>query len=512
MKATTVGLLSLVLFFGVGSARGQLWFPVCDPDAILTDECDGGNPLADGYIVSMYWDANENGPDEEDSLFPLCPGTPCANFNQWMMMGESLIGIPGAPCVVDPPLTADAPAGTRVYLRVQACDVGVVWTTEVGIVGPVPDTLEWTCAPCEPAVVEMFLPMCDEQVFTDECDGGEPLPDGTPVYIYWDENANGPDDADTLIPLQSDNITVNFNMVWINGDMNGVPGTFCIDPAGFQARTSVVPLRVYVYIPACDQNVEWTSSVIVLNPDSLFAGFEWTCAPCEPAVVEMFLPMCDEQVFTDECDGGEPLPDGTPVYIYWDENANGPDDADTLIPLQSDNITVNFNMVWINGDMNGVPGTFCIDPAGFQARTSVVPLRVYVYIPACDQNVEWTSSVIVLNPDSLFAGYEWTCDVCETVSADDRRPGAPHGFALHPNYPNPFNPATEIAFDLPHATQTTLKVFDVTGREVAVLVDGIRTSGAHNVTFDANALSSGVYFYRLKAGSFVETRKMILMK
>ena len=88
----------------------------------------------------------------------------------------------------------------------------------------------------------------------------------------------------------------------------------------------------------------------------------------------------------------------------------------------------------------------------------------------------------------------------------------PEGFRLAPNYPNPFNPVTTIAFDLPEATPVRLVVYDVTGRAVARLVERPMAAGPHQVQFDAARLPSGVYVYRLTAGPFVETRRMVLVR
>ncbi|MFA6946898.1 MAG: T9SS type A sorting domain-containing protein [Pedobacter sp.] len=85
-------------------------------------------------------------------------------------------------------------------------------------------------------------------------------------------------------------------------------------------------------------------------------------------------------------------------------------------------------------------------------------------------------------------------------------------YALTQNYPNPFNPSTQIKFALKEAGFVTLKVYDVLGKEVATLVKGDYTSGSYNVSFDASGLSSGIYFYRLESGSFVQTNKMMLLK
>ncbi len=85
-------------------------------------------------------------------------------------------------------------------------------------------------------------------------------------------------------------------------------------------------------------------------------------------------------------------------------------------------------------------------------------------------------------------------------------------FALLGTYPNPFNPSTTISFALPEAGKVTLSVYDVTGRLVTTLVDGHRNAGVHEVTFDASQLASGIYIYRLEAGQFTASGKMVLMK
>ena len=88
----------------------------------------------------------------------------------------------------------------------------------------------------------------------------------------------------------------------------------------------------------------------------------------------------------------------------------------------------------------------------------------------------------------------------------------PTEFGLNQNYPNPFNPTTEIAFALPNASMVTLEVYNVVGQRVAVLADGTFGAGNHIVTWDASAMSSGVYFYRLVTSEFVDTKKMLLVK
>jgi hypothetical protein len=90
--------------------------------------------------------------------------------------------------------------------------------------------------------------------------------------------------------------------------------------------------------------------------------------------------------------------------------------------------------------------------------------------------------------------------------------GIPKAFDLKQNYPNPFNPVTKISFAIPKQSMTTLKIFDVLGREVSTLVNGNVEAGYYVYDFDASSLSSGVYFYKMTAGNFEKTMKMIVMK
>ena len=87
----------------------------------------------------------------------------------------------------------------------------------------------------------------------------------------------------------------------------------------------------------------------------------------------------------------------------------------------------------------------------------------------------------------------------------------PH-FSLDQNYPNPFNPATTISFSLPSQSFVTLKVFDLVGREQATIVSEEMSAGDHSRQWNAEGLPSGVYFYRMQAGSFNETKKLILLR
>jgi hypothetical protein len=88
----------------------------------------------------------------------------------------------------------------------------------------------------------------------------------------------------------------------------------------------------------------------------------------------------------------------------------------------------------------------------------------------------------------------------------------PSDYQLSQNYPNPFNPETKISFSIPATGLVSLKVFDILGKEVASLINEVKTAGAHEVTFNASSLSSGTYFYRIETGNFVKTKKMMVLK
>jgi len=109
------------------------------------------------------------------------------------------------------------------------------------------------------------------------------------------------------------------------------------------------------------------------------------------------------------------------------------------------------------------------------------------------------------------------------VGIDDNNPlSAPVQFQLYNNYPNPFNPSTMIRYEIPGQARNdnmlvVLKVYDVLGNEIATLVNEEKPAGSYEVEFNSRGLihqtlPSGIYFYQLKAGSFIETKKMILLK
>jgi len=99
-----------------------------------------------------------------------------------------------------------------------------------------------------------------------------------------------------------------------------------------------------------------------------------------------------------------------------------------------------------------------------------------------------------------------------TITGVKQSSGLPMSFELYQNFPNPFNPTTVISYQLPVVSRVTLKVYDVLGREVETLIDVVKGPGKYEVKFDASKFASGIYFYSLKAGDFLRTKKLVLIK
>jgi photosystem II stability/assembly factor-like uncharacterized protein len=122
-----------------------------------------------------------------------------------------------------------------------------------------------------------------------------------------------------------------------------------------------------------------------------------------------------------------------------------------------------------------------------------------------------------VNDSSIFVGTNsgiWKLLLSDIINSvkNSTLPSSPKSFVLRQNYPNPFNPSTVIQYQIPINGMVTLKVFDILGREIKTLVNEYKNQGTYTVLFDASKLSSGIYFYQIRSGNFISTKKMILMK
>ncbi len=156
-------------------------------------------------------------------------------------------------------------------------------------------------------------------------------------------------------------------------------------------------------------------------------------------------------------------------------------------PIPADWPAGNYDMIWNVGDLSSLT-VWAYDSFPFEKSTD----------DDGSGSVLWEVEGDPL--DQLFEGM----DLSQAATVSE--------FALLGNYPNPFNPTTVLSYQLQAASRVNLAVYDISGRKVAGLVDGWRDAGIHEVTFDASNLASGVYIYRLEAGDFTASGKMVLMK
>ncbi len=128
---------------------------------------------------------------------------------------------------------------------------------------------------------------------------------------------------------------------------------------------------------------------------------------------------------------------------------------------------------------------------------------LYWTVHARDTNTEgtWASDTLMFMTSALNS--------IENIKSDASLPTA---FEIHSVTPNPFNPTTTITYDLPESITMTLKVYDLLGHEVAVLVDGNVEAGRHQVLLDGSHLGSGIYFVEMRAGQIRSTKKVVLVK
>jgi hypothetical protein len=162
-----------------------------------------------------------------------------------------------------------------------------------------------------------------------------------------------------------------------------------------------------------------------------------------------------------------------------------------------------------------VNGTRLHDPI----PVSSMPVRVeYIKLPKDSYSGgEVTISINARGEGSASVSQLWIKETGKGFTAQQIENLIPSAYRLEQNYPNPFNPSTTIRYAIPSDGPVTLKVYDITGREVITLINEHKHAGTYEARFDANnasgrSLASGVYFYQIKAGSFSETRKLVLLK
>jgi len=187
------------------------------------------------------------------------------------------------------------------------------------------------------------------------------------------------------------------------------------------------------------------------------------------------------------------------------------------------------NSISISGDY-AVVGTAHDDDRGFESGSAYVFKRAGTswgeetkLLPSDGAEGDFFGVSVSISGDYAIVGARGDDDNGENsgsayvysgiiVGIDDERAGLPTEFTLAQNYPNPFNPETMIRYSIPKAENVSLVIYNLIGEEVAHLIDKLKPAGRYTVTWNASNFASGIYFYRLQAGDFVQTRKMVLLK
>jgi hypothetical protein len=154
-------------------------------------------------------------------------------------------------------------------------------------------------------------------------------------------------------------------------------------------------------------------------------------------------------------------------------------------------------------NINSREFTFEFEGVGFvQGKGTSTEIQNYLYR---DENLLSGTYTYRLKQMDFDGSFSYSDEVQVEISQPDV-------FYLGQNYPNPFNPSTNIKYSIPQDENVTLKVYDILGKEVTTLVNEYQQAGSFDVVFNGSNLSSGVYYYQLKAGNFVSTKKMILLR
>jgi len=183
---------------------------------------------------------------------------------------------------------------------------------------------------------------------------------------------------------------------------------------------------------------------------------------------------------------GDPITDGITPFVIGSIYEKSPDE---ILPIDADGTPIlKFNIQGVNS-----------------IRVSTSASRI-VYL-----GIGFEQITDEATRDTIMArSINWLSQ--NTVGVDAESNSIPDSYSLDQNYPNPFNPATKITYSVSQESPVTIKVFDLIGQEVAVLVDEVKEPGYYSVTFDALGLTSGVYIYQMKAGNFTSSKKMSILK
>jgi len=427
-----------------------------------------------------------------------------------------------------------------------------IWTAEAGGSPVLLDTTEWMDGAEIPAG-EFYEVELDESITIDwsqelwigyniDTPAGFPAScDGGPAVTGYGDLISTSGSADGFISM---NAAYGLNYNWM---IDGFA-----DYANGRSIASMAPINVEYSAPATTNEPEeqrLTQPIVLNTPDERDmlnyivyrdGEAEDTLDIDENTYYDMDVEWGDHSYYvtalynnSEEC--GESEPSNTADVSLYNNPPPAvmllqPDDG-AMIAVDESNMGSDFPFIWtaVNDEDND-PVTYVVsatDEAGEVRDTSMAmagwfPTFGHLAEPLLEDSVSvmtyswnvfatdsWDSTASMNGPRSL------TIDVSGLLALDGI--GLPEVFALHNNYPNPFNPVTNITYDIPEVAQVTLEIYNVSGQKVRTLAQGQHEPGRYRIQWNAtndygNPLSSGMYIYRIHAGDFVSVKKLILMK
>jgi len=281
-------------------------------------------------------------------------------------------------------------------------------------------------------------------------------------------------------------LVINNGDTLLNVDSVQVPTGFSIDPqdsSGIAAGDTVT--FTVTFTPTAQD--EYTDLLVFFSNDTttgpVVVNVHGTAIITEPAPIIALSPMSL---------------DFDSVYV----------DSSKSLPV----LVINTGDAPLNVDSVQVPAGFSIDPqdsSGIAAGDTVT--FTVTFTPTAQ--VEYTDSLMFFSNDIITGpvavNVHGTAIVTRVISGPETVPGS---YRLGPNYPNPFNPTTNIPFELKANGRVTITVYNLLGQKVAEVVNGYYTEGKHTVLFDARGLGSGIYFYRMEANGFTDVKKFVYIR